>query len=372
MENNVTHTQAGTNRGIKALVASTLRNFLLWFLLFSFFVLAFGHLRPYRYFLPYKYSPALKMVSFIQSRPGARVIFIGSSLTNYGIRPAVFHQKMKEAGLPVGSIFNLGMNSTEITAHYYIVRDYLRGRRKPVVLFQEIGARSLNVNSERRLEAWRYFSDWSDIPVNLYRSRSAAEREAALSPLWRGFIVSAEMGRLELGRRIVMGYRVKHEGEEPLINYKILTSRGTFEDAEEAMRRTVQAEVLRQYEPNAEMIRYLTGILDICRERGIYVVLLHYPLSKSFRSILGQEIEARFNRIMRQVLTRYPVPYLDLSNVPWADDRSLFWDPQHPTIAGAQKLSTEITDRFIRRCGDDLRSIAKKYQKKASKTPRPR
>ncbi len=309
-----------------------------------------GQIGSMRFFLPHKYSPALGIFSFLTAKSGADVVFIGSSRTRYGIRPKSFCRKMADAGFQDMRTFNIGMNSTEITTHYLITRDYLTRARKPKILFLEVGPRSFNVNSARKLDAWRYFADVTDVPTLIGFARNAEEYSAAISIIWRGFVVVSELSRAEYIKRAVANFRRIHDGAEPRQAYKILKGRKSWAQLVRGMTKTVRKRVLKDYRITKETGGALEGIINICKKRGIKLVLIRYPVSSEYERIVGEEIERIYVHFIKRILKRYPMSYIDLSEVEWKDNRKYFWDPQHPSLLGAQKITNEIARQFIKCC----------------------
>jgi len=347
------HTGQINTRDSEIFPRGRLRTFMLWFCIICTFILLLGHVAPFRFFLPHAFSPALGMYSFLTSRAGADMVFVGSSRTRYGIRPAYFRKKLSEAGYDDVRVFNLGMNSTEITSHYFIIRDYLKGARHPDTLFLEVGPRSFNVNSLRKLDAWKYFANLSDIPDLLPRCRYMEDIQAVFSIFYRGFVVAADSTRVEAVKRFVAGYRATHDGEEALIAYKVISRGKSWDRVVKGMTRTLHSKVFNDYQISDEISESLSSIIETCRQRRIKLVLLRFPVSDTYMEIVGKDIESTFNSYLDSILANHDVPYIDISKSGWANERRYFWDPQHPTLKGARRITHEFMKRYVTCCMKD-------------------
>ena len=92
-----------------------------------------------------------------------------------------------------------------------------------------------------------------------------------------------------------------------------------------------------------EMGLHLRRILGLCRDRGIQVVLVRYPITPEFDAALNQHIPAAdYQRKVDQILAEFPgTPLLDYTRL-YLDRPDLFSDPGHLNDTGATAFSERL------------------------------
>jgi len=105
--------------------------------------------------------------------------------------------------------------------------------------------------------------------------------------------------------------------------------------------KTIQ-QYIRRYRPeNAQAVREqfdsLTGIMQVCKDNDIQLILVSMPLSKTNIELLPDGFYSRYNSRLQQLCAHAKVPLFDLSNSYQADE--VYTDTVH--------LKPEVSQQFL-------------------------
>jgi hypothetical protein len=91
---------------------------------------------------------------------------------------------------------------------------------------------------------------------------------------------------------------------------------------------------------------FLSKLLDLCRQRGIKVILVDMPLSSANRNLMPSQFYETFRARVRAIATVPGVTYIDLGDST-AFTHSDFWDTAHLSQSGGQKLVATILPALV-------------------------
>lgn len=103
-----------------------------------------------------------------------------------------------------------------------------------------------------------------------------------------------------------------------------------------------RSNIYRDFSAAPEMEGYLRSIADYCRKKGVRLLLVTTPLSKSYREnqdvVQGMDTRRRLDRFLREYPETYYVNFRD-DPAFGAED---FYDADHLNLDGAKKLSRSL------------------------------
>jgi hypothetical protein len=104
---------------------------------------------------------------------------------------------------------------------------------------------------------------------------------------------------------------------------------------------------------NPEGEAAMLGLIDLCRQRGIRLILVYSPEYYEMQelTINRSEIFSEFEKMSR----KYQVPFWDYSRCPLVYERKYFNNSQHMNVDGASAFSENLAERiagFVRSEGN--------------------
>lgn len=121
---------------------------------------------------------------------------------------------------------------------------------------------------------------------------------------------------------------------------------GTFgEDSPEKRmadtRKRVDEHLYSRFLVHPEMVGYYEKIIELAKSKGIEVVLVRYPLSKEYLSLVTEEAEAEFSKAVEFVESRHDVKILDYRRI-FDGKQEFFKDHDHLNDEGAKSLGIRV------------------------------
>ena len=96
--------------------------------------------------------------------------------------------------------------------------------------------------------------------------------------------------------------------------------------------------------PDPQKIQSLVEILDICKKRGVKVILVFSP---DFQEAQGFFLNRKDTfKIFRNLADKFQVPFWDYSENPMCGNKEYFYNSQHLNQVGATVFSKSIAQRL--------------------------
>jgi len=202
----------------------------------------------------------------LSHEPAPRVVFLGNSLTRYGVDPDVWASAMKELKAPAGSVAKLVPDDTTMPDWYYVaLNSLIRPGNQPDVVILGF---TLNQLTDERVEAGRlgaYFCDFGNVGELFAKDLKgfAPKVDFLMGRLCRLYGVRDQV-RARFGDKFIPGYQ---EGVRHL---------------NEVQRREAPPKKHQTAAGQARSYQLLDRALALWRARGIEVVLVAMPIPSNY------------------------------------------------------------------------------------------
>ena len=230
--------------------------------------------------------------------PAPRVVFLGNSLTRYGIDPTVWASAMKELKAPMGSVAKLVPDDTTMPDWYYVaLNSLIRPGNQPDMLILGF---SLNQLTDDRIEAGRlgaYFCDLGNVRELFARDLDgfAPKADFLMGRLCRLYGVREQI-RARFGDKFIPGYQ---EGVRQL---------------NEIRQRELAADKGQIASGSEHSYRLLDRALALWRKRGIEVVLVAMPVPFDYE--IDQAVVLKAQSVGARLIDARHVPNLTRQDFP--------------------------------------------------------
>jgi hypothetical protein len=240
------------------------------------------------------------------------VIVIGSSHAYRGYDPRVFERRGYR-------MFNMGSSAQSPLSTFAVVEGYLTKERAPLLIIDAYE----NAFDHPGVESV------SDLTRNMDSDRSALLLAASFRDL-RGLNMFT--------------LRMLDKGSPPSWAHKEYIGNGAAISPDSALT-TVKYPKPRGFQMNHRQLDRFLDCLDLCRERGIRVVLAShfYPQQGELAR------HAAFKTMMDSVLLQrgHDLDWFDLAETPGIDDHDHFCDHNHLNEAGARLFGEMLVDSLV-------------------------
>jgi hypothetical protein len=290
--------------------------------------------------------------------PGSPVVvFVGTSRTGNGFDAGRAQELLTDAlGRPAGA-FNFGTPASGPVTHLLHLRRLLAGGHRPALLVLEILPPTLAELPDGPLEGrfaggaafgWDEL-DWAagyGFPVERLREQ---RRKAVVAP-WYGLRFQV-LGRLF---PTALPYHLRYDwsrgpdqnGWNPMLVEEV-------DDAQRAAgfsrAKLEYRDILAGLKLGAGPTRALRDLLELCRERGIPVVLVRMPEGSGFRALYPRGVAARVERFLGELAGEFRCRVADCRE--WMPDDA-FADGHHllrgPAGAFTERLTREVIEPALR------------------------
>ncbi len=305
----------------------------------------------------------------LPANPG--VVLIGSSLVmypfwtmdrdQYGNKiPDIFHhhdsmvlqKRLQEAGFANPHVYSLAVFGEMVSDAYIYVNELLKGDKKPAYLVYGIAPRDFHdsdlpgpmaTNTFKRLVGLENLGRYADLYLPGFQDKVdflASHTCFFYSKRWRL--------QHEFDKAIAKVYRAfgvvpptrESSGKDSNQAGFMLTG-----DKDERWRCSVK-EYARRYKNIGDLdlsvqTGFLVRLLDVCKERGIKVVVINMPLSRDNRELLPSGFYSLFRNKIANLTDRPGVKFIDFgdSNEFGAGD---YWDTCHLEHGGGYKMLNHL------------------------------
>jgi hypothetical protein len=269
----------------------------------------------------------------MSGRVNAAIIVNGSSraLTHYD--PRVIQE---ETGR---SAYNLGMNGIQIDVQVAILKAYLNHNRAPELVIQNLEAFSFETTRPGEIYDPGIYLPYLADP-DLYASLRAIDPAVwkwRHIPLYGYVVEDARFTWIAglFGRAGISGREDYFQGFNP----RFLDWTGEFDQ----FRATLPNGIRYAIEPRG--LRALTELIQLCRARGIRLILVYSPEYAEMQALERNRAQI-FNRF-RELSDRFDVPLWDFSDSPLSREKANFYNSEHLNAAGAALFSREVARRLV-------------------------
>lgn len=235
------------------------------------------------------------------------VVFLGSSHAYRGYDPAIFAEHGYTA-------FNLGTSAQTPLNSYYIVKHYLNGNNTNLLLLDVYEM----VFENDGLEATSLLVQNLDIDAAAVGMSLALKDPRAMN---------------------MLALRTMRSTAEPMYYSENYAGAG-FSAHFDSLRSPFDYPMGRPFEPRSVQVKYFTSLLQLCKERGIPIVLVNHPFPKESDS----DRHKRFNMWLERQLEGFDVPYLDMAYEHDLHSMHHFADHNHLNAAGVARFNPELIE----------------------------
>jgi len=303
-----------------------------------------------RFFQP-RTDDTLRKLEYYRRR-GHRldVALLGSSRVRCDLTVEALRDELASALGREPAIFNLGVDTGVVATSYVVLRDLLGGERTPRCVVLGVGARGFNANNPIYDRTLQHVASPLDLlgPLGPYEARAGAwiaaaahlfRAPATLLSLWRYESPAERQLARELRRN--GGSAAQLAGELPPDEVDALLERYA-----RALPGRVEAMLdgnLRDFRLEGRGTWAFRRIVELCRERGIALVVLNLPLSGEFKRRVygGGEYEA-YRAHVRALCAELDVRFHDLDAADEPLDTTYFRDGDHLNPYGAERVSRAV------------------------------
>lgn len=277
-------------------------------------------------------------------------------------------QELDRAGIKNQKVYSLAVFGAMASDAYLYVNEFLKNDRKPDVLvfgiaprdfhdynlpspmstfsFEKlVGLTNFNHYASLYLPGWQDKADWLAQHVCYFygkRYRLQLEADKGLNKLYKalGVRVRAEdeaSTKAAVNPGFMMTGSIEERFDNSLIEYK-------------RRYKNIQDDDL-----NLQM-GFLEKTLEVCRERGINVVLINMPLTAENRKLFPPGFYKTYCERVAAVAARPGVRLVDLGEHP-DFRRSDFWDTTHLDHLGGHKLLQHVTPAIVQSINSQTRNV---------------
>ncbi|MFN2569576.1 MAG: hypothetical protein ABR564_08255 [Candidatus Dormibacteria bacterium] len=281
--------------------------------------------------------------NLLGSGPRPDVLFMGSSLTNFGLDPRVAERAMARAGLSLKSAMNVGVLAGNIDINYLLLKNVIREEAKPRVIVYGISDYELNslvVDDEARLRLMSpllRLDDYDQYSGHGLRDKAHFLLDRLL-PVYRDHQLVHDVidPPPNPPRNVEPTYRGFY-GIPPRSRFATWTDATAFEG------------ILRPYVFTGRQLNRMREFLSLAHARQIDVVLVNMPATSLHRSYWSSPADVdRYVQMVGSLAAGAHVPLLEMyrdaeNRIPPED----YSDSHHLNEAGAAVLTELVTTRYL-------------------------
>lgn len=292
------------------------------------------------------YSPLvqakLDYLKDFQRKHRVDVLFVGHSAVQTGINPEVFDEEYSKQVPRAGKAFNGGLEGLPPYGVHFFLDIYLRYANPQTIIY---GLLPGDLSSANPLA--------KDMTEQLEQCAIAqVEAQRGL----RGWIFARLFRWSQLFRYRVVLLQLLLKGGRPKADPVYFDYRGFYPqsrrltDIPPSDRDALLMPYLyANYAIGGRQTEELQSIIELCRQKGIQLVLVNMPVASGYESSFGgTEIYPSYLATLQRLSTQNGVRFWDAgaAKIPQALDDSDFQDLHHLNRFGASKLSTLLAQRF--------------------------
>jgi hypothetical protein len=267
----------------------------------------------------------------VDGKINADVVISGSSraLTHYD--PRVIEER---TGL---TAFNIGLNGSQTDMQLARLKTYLRHNKTPLLLIHNLDVFSFQTTHGEVYDPAQYIPYLAEPAIYAALMHIDSDSwKAKFLPLY-GYTVQDLRFNWILGMMGLFGW---NPSEDHFLGFKPRYSAWT-EDFERL--KAMNPDGVR-FEIEADGVKEMEGLLRLCREQGIKVLLVYSPEYQEMQTLTTNraQVFAHFDELRDQ----FGVPVWDYSNSPISARKQNFYNSQHLNADGAAMFSQELGARI--------------------------
>ena len=266
----------------------------------------------------------------LQGLVNAKIVVSGSSRAASHYDPEIIREATGQ------STFNLGRNGSQTDIELAILETYLEHNAAPEIIVHNLDAFSFVTTREiydlalyiPYLRERSLYGRLSQIKGDIWKSRYL--------PMY-GYVVEDLNFTWLLG---LQSFFHLASGTQNLLGFDPRTTQWTEDFGK--FRRSNPKGVSWEIEPAG--LTAVEGIIQLCKARGIQLILVYSPEYLEMQEITRnrREIFAEFHSLS----SRYQVPFWDYSTWPHSSDTGYFANSQHLNAFGAEQFSNDLAKRL--------------------------
>jgi hypothetical protein len=268
----------------------------------------------------------------MSGRVNAAIVINGSSRALVHFDPRIIQ------AITGHSAYNLGMNSTQIDVQLAVLKAYLNHNVAPRLVIQNLEAFTFEATRAGEIFDPAVYLPYLDDP-DLYAALLAID-----PVVWKWKHVPLHGYGVEDVRFTWISGLLGHVGISRSEDYfQGFNPRSTPWSGEfERFRASVPGGIRYPIEPRG--MRALTQLIQLCRERGIDLILVYSPEYIEMQALERNraQIFARFH----ELATRFEIPLWDYSDSLLSREKSNFYNSQHLNATGAANFSHAVAHRL--------------------------
>lgn len=275
-----------------------------------------GHPLIYRTGSYYHLKGGIAYAKFKEFDPAAHydVIVIGSSHAYRGYDPRVFAAHGMR-------MFNLGSSAQTPLNTYWLLKEYVTAANCGLLVIDLYEGAMVNEGLEST----------SELVMNMTSDRAAVGMVTDLGDLRGLNLLALRWCRADVG---------------PDLTDSTYRS-GGFAERTDSLKTPISRKHGSASPSRPEQVRFLGKCLELCKERGIRVVLVthYYPQSSN------RKAHTAFRATIDSVRAPFKVPYLDLAYAHQLDDQDHFYDHNHLNLAGVRLFNEALIPLLLKEAG---------------------
>ena len=310
-----------------------------------------AHLKPYRYFAPINHPSADHVLYYQYMRKPVDVLIFGSSKVKYGVRMEIVREELDRAGMNQVTAAKLAVPGIVILGEYLVIRDLLRGPFRPRLLVLEVAERNFSRNAGRVINDLQAFGTPRDMASFLWREARPSERGKVLEGIIRGpyftFNMVARMAAGFLGSK---GRNAILETKPDLTPEMLeVLEQDTWKKKREMLCGIEADSVMERYDITPYMRNVTSALIRTVRERGIDLVLVHFPYEHDYPAYcLAPGAKRKYDQFITGFSRKTGVEFMYYpARSRYVGKREMYGDPEHLNKLGGMGFSRELVKDIL-------------------------
>lgn len=269
--------------------------------------------------------------NIVEGKINAEILILGSSraLTHYD--PRIIQERTGRTA------YNIGLNGSQTDMQVARFKTYLQHNKKPTLLIFNLDLFSFQVTHGGAYDPGQYlpYINEPDLYAALERINPEWWKTKAI-PLY-GYAVEDLRFTWILG--VISRFKA-NAVEDHFLGFKPRATQwtGDFERFKAMNPKGIDFEI----EP--EGIREMEGLLQLCQQQGIKVLLVYSPEYREIQALTNNRLEvfAKFDGLSK----KFRVPVWDYSGSPISSRKEYFYNSQHLNTDGALQFSLDFAAKL--------------------------
>jgi hypothetical protein len=298
-------------------------------------------------------ADTLGIYQFQNSPEQPDIVIVGSSRARFGLLPEPMAQEVMATTDTDVDIFNLGQDTGGMRISYAILKNVLRGEKRPRLVLLEIRVWDLNSNSSGVNNAYfKYYANQRDI----LRSLDKSIFFGGLGPRAQGFLRSisnllwlAQKNPWQAQYQEKLDLLQENSGAElRYVGSSIAEMSEKKRKRFTSLRFHMLEDLMERFQIKGPAEHAFKDFIALCRRRNIKLILLTMPLHPDDPELNYYRAEhLEFIEYVSEICAREDIRFLNLQEEgpPLGDEH--FGDYDHLNVTGAEIVSTYVSKRIL-------------------------